>query len=52
MSKNLNHKGKQSHNTRSDKKKHWKHGESSGNPELSKARKERKGVKNRSKGQK
>jgi hypothetical protein len=43
MGKNMS-KNKQSHCTRNPYKPedHWKHGKSSGNPELSKARRERK----------
>jgi hypothetical protein len=45
MGKKINHKKKLSHGTRSEtteRSSHWKHGKSSGNPELSAARKERK----------
>ena len=56
MSKTLNRKGKFSHSTRKDKDftKHWKYGKSSGDPEASKRRRERKGKKrlNQNKGKK
>jgi hypothetical protein len=53
MSKNKNINNKQSHCTRNPYKpeNHWKHGKSSGNPELSKARRDRK-QKQHKKGQK
>ncbi len=45
MGKKNNFKGKLSHCSKTenvDRSKHWKHGKSSGNPELSAARRERK----------
>lgn len=50
MSKQYNHRGKLSHNTRRgevDLTKKWKYGKSNGhpNPEIAKARRERKGKK-------
>jgi len=45
MGKKENHKSKLSHGSRremEDRSIHWKHGKSSGNPELSAARRERK----------
>jgi hypothetical protein len=45
MGKKNNFRGKASHSTRTEsveRSSHWKHGKSSGNPELSAARRERK----------
>jgi len=52
MGKKANHKNKLSHGSRAekvDRSMHWKHGKTSGNPELSAARRERKAKRRRSK---